>query len=283
MSALHSLHSGPESRLASEGGIEALVTSHSPRQNQLLAALPVEDYARLLSGLEFVSLPAGWTVHGSGELETHLYFPTAGIVSRLCVTEDGASAELAVTGNEGVIGTSLFLGGGSALSEAFVVSAGYAYRLRLDRLQDEIERDGELLRLLLRYTLALIAQTGQIAVCNRHHSLNQQLCRWILSCLDRLPSNELHVTHELIAHMLGVRREGISAAASKLQEAGMLHYHRGHMVILDRHRLEMQACECYLGVKREYDRLLCPEKIGHGAGEYGMAIRHRMELDRIRC
>jgi CRP-like cAMP-binding protein len=231
-------------------------TQHTPRQNRLLAALPLEDYERLLPDLEPVPLPPGWIVHGAGEPENHLYFLTAGIVSRFYVTQNGASAEFAVTGSEGVIGIASFLSGASMPSQAVVLSAGYAYRLGADLLQSEFEHDGPLPHLLLRYTQALIAQTGQIAVCNRHHPLEQQLCRWILSILDRLPSNELAMTQELIADMLGVRRESVTEAAGKLQKAGLIHYSRGHIAVLDRARLEAQVCECYAVVKREYDRLL---------------------------
>ena len=249
----------PDTRFASGGRKRAVSAPHTPRQNHLLAALPVADYECLLPDLEPVPLPVGWTVHDAGDREEYLYFLTAGIVSRFYVMEDGASAEFAVTGSEGVIGVALFLGGASTPSEAVVVSAGYAYRLRADLLKNELEHDGPLRRLLLRYTQALIAQTGQIAACNRHHSLEQQLCRWILSSLDRLPSNELTMTQELIANMLGVRREGVTAAAGKLQKAGLIHYSRGHIAVLDRPRLEAQTCECYVVVKREYDRLLRPE------------------------
>jgi CRP-like cAMP-binding protein len=231
---------------------------HTPRQNHLLAALPLEDYERLLPDLEPVPLPLGWTVHRAGGRENCLYFLTAGIVSRLGVSENGAATEFAVTGSEGVIGVASFLGGHSMPSQAVVTAPGYAYRLGSDPLKNELERYGPLPHLLLRYTQALIVQTGQIAVCNRHHSVDQQLCRWILSCLDRLPSNELAMTQDLIAHMLGVRREGVTEAAGRLQKAGLIHYSRGHIAVLDRARLEAQVCECYEVVRREYDRLLRP-------------------------
>ena len=201
-------------------------------------------------------MPPGWTVHGAGDREKYLYFLTAGIVSRLYLTENGASAEFALTGSEGVIGVASFLGGESTPSQAVVLSAGYAYRLGVDLLQREFEHDGPLPHLLLRYTQALIAQTGQIAVCNRYHSLEQRLCRWILSCLDRLPSNELTMTQELIAEMLGVRRVGVTEAVGKLQEAGLIHCSRGHIAVLDRPRLEARVCECYAVVRRANDRLL---------------------------
>jgi CRP-like cAMP-binding protein len=229
---------------------------HTPTQNHLLAALPRQDYERLLLDLEPFPLPLGWAVHDAGDREEYLYFLTAGIVSRFYVTKSGASAQFAATGNEGVIGIASFLGGQSALSQAVVLSAGYSFRLRADRMKQEFEQDGPLPRLLLRYTHALIGQIGQIAVCKRHHSLEQRLCRWILSCLDRLPSDELTITQDLIAHMLGVRRESISEAAGKLQWAGLIHHSRGHIAVRDRTPLEARPCECYAVVKREYDRLL---------------------------
>jgi CRP-like cAMP-binding protein len=229
---------------------------HTPRQNHLLAALPAADYERLLPALEPVALPLGWTVHGAGDRERYVYFLTAGLVSRFYVTQSGASTELAVTGNEGVIGVASFLGGESTPSQAVVLSAGYAYRLGADRVKNELEHGRLLAHLLLRYTLSLITQTGQIAVCNRHHTLEQQLCRWILSSLDRMPSSELTMTQERIADMLGVRREGVTVAAGKLQKAGLIHYSRGQITVLDRPQLEAQACECYGVVKRDYERLL---------------------------
>ena len=248
----------PEKRFASRDRKRALFAQHTPRQNQLLAALPPEDYARLLPALQPVPLPVGWTVHNAGDREKYLYFPTAGIVSRFYVMEDGASAHFALTGSEGAIGVASFLGGQSTPSQAVVLSAGHAYRLGAHLLKNEFEHDGLLPQLLLRYIQALIAQTGQVAVCNRHHSLEQQLCRWILSSLDRLPSNELTMTQDLISDMLGVRRESVTDAAGKLQKAGLIRYSRGHIVVLDRPRLEAQVCECYAVVKREYDRLLRP-------------------------
>ena len=246
----------PEKRFASRDRKRALFAQHTPRQNQLLAALPPEDYARLLPALQPVPLPVGWTVHNAGDREKYLYFITAGIVSRFYVMEDGASAHFALTGSEGVIGVASFLSGESTPSQAVVLSAGHAYRLGAHLLKNEFEHDGLLPQLLLRYIQALIAQTGQVAVCNRHHSLEQQLCRWILSSLDRLPSNELTMTQDLISDMLGVRRESVTDAAGKLQKAGLIRYSRGHIVVLDRPRLEAQVCECYAVVKREYDRLL---------------------------
>jgi CRP-like cAMP-binding protein len=225
-------------------------------QNQLLAALPAADYGRLLPHLEPVSLPLGWTVHEAGDREDCLYFLTAGVVSRFYVTESGASAAFALTGSEGVIGVASFLGGQSTPSQAVVVSAGHAYRLAAYLLKSEFEHSGPLQHLLLRYTWALIAQIGQTAVCNRHHSLEQQLSRWILASLDRLPTNELVMTQELIANMLGVRREGVTETAGHLQAAGLIHYSRGHIIVLDRQKLENRVCECYAVVKREMDRLL---------------------------
>jgi CRP-like cAMP-binding protein len=242
--------------LSGESGAGDVCASHTPLQNHILAALPPVDYERLLPDLEGVPLPRGTTIHRPGHLEKHLYFLTSGIVSRLYVTETGATTEFAVTGSEGVIGVASFLGGDSTPSQATVVSAGHAYRLGVDRLRHEFEHFGPLAHLLLRYTLALAAQAGQIAVCNRHHSMEQQLCRMILSNLDRLPSNNLAMTQELIAELMGVRRESVTGAAVKLQKAGLIHYHRGLIVVLDRAQLEAQVCECYAVLKREYERLL---------------------------
>ena len=252
----YSFRAHPETRFASRDRKRAVSAQHTPRQNQLLAALPLGDYERLLPDLEPVPLPLGRTVHGAGDREKHLYFLTAGIVGRFYVTASGASAEFAITGREGVIGVASFLSGESTPSQAEVLSAGYAYRLGADRLKNEFQHDGPLSHLLLRYTQALITQTAQNAACNRHHTLDQQLCRWLLSNLDRLPSNELIMTQELIAEMLGVRREGVTEAAGRLQKAGLIHTHRGHIIVLDRPQLEAQVCECYAVVKREYDRLL---------------------------
>ena len=229
---------------------------HEPNQNHLLAALPPEDYARLLPALEQVSMPLGEVIYESGVLIRHVYFPTTAIVSLLYVMEDGASAEIAVVGNEGVVGVSLFMGGETTPSRAIVQSAGDAYRLKGQLLKDEFYRAGPMQRLLLRYTQALLTQMAQTAVCNRHHSLDQQLCRWLLLSLDRLPSTELVMTQELIANMLGVRREGVTEAAGNLQRAGLIEYSRGHIAVLDRPGLEARACECYAVVKKEFDRLL---------------------------
>jgi CRP-like cAMP-binding protein len=263
----------PETPHACNGRPRPESAPHSPRQNLLLAALPMEDYGRLLAFLEPVHMPPGWTIHDAGVREKFVYFLTAGIASRFYVTEDGKSSELAVTGNEGVIGVALFLSGESTSSQAVMVSAGYAYRLRAGVLEDEFRKDSPLAHLLLRYTQALIAQTGQIAACNRHHTLEQQLSRWLLAGLDRSPSTTLSMTHELIANILGVRREGVSEAAGKLQKAGLIHYHRGHITVVDRVRLEANACECYAVVKREYDRLLRPAgSIGAARGTAGGTV-----------
>jgi CRP-like cAMP-binding protein len=239
----------------------ALPSPHSPRQNHLLAALPEEDYVRLLPELELLPMPLGWAVYESGGHLSHLYFPTTSIVSLLYVMENGASAEIAITGNEGMVGISLFMGGESTPSRAVVQSAGEGYRLKASALKREFARGGQLQHLALRFTQALITQMSQTAVCNRHHSLDQQLCRWLLLSMDRLPGNQLSMTQELISDMLGVRREGVTQAARKLQEKGIITYARGHITVLDRPQLEARVCECYSVVKREYDRLL-PESSG---------------------
>ena len=270
MSGRDSLHPYSETHFASMDRKRAVSALHTPGQNHLLAALPLEDYVRLLPELEFVPLPLGRTVHGAGDREKYLYFLTAGIVSRFYVMENGASAHFAVTGNEGVIGVASFLGGQSTPSEAVVLSAGYAYRLRADLLKSAFRHDGPLAHLLLRYTQALITQMAQTAVCNRYHSVEQQLSRWILSSLDRVSSNELTMTQELIANMLGVRREGVTEAAGKLQKAGLIRYSRGHIALVDRARLEAQACECYAVVKREYARLLPSENTIGQAGAHAI-------------
>ena len=258
------------------GDVErALSAQPTPRWNHLLAALPSVDYERLLPELEPVPLPAGWFVHGPGDREKYVHFLTAGIVSRFHVTADGASAEFAVTGSEGVIGIASFLGGESMPSTAVALCAGHSYRLPAEVLTRQFDHGGPLPRLLLRYTQALIAQIGQIAACKRFHSLEQRLCRWMLSCLDRLPANELAMTHELIAGMLGVRREGVSAATGTLEQAGLIHCGRGRIAVLDRPRLEARACECYAVVKREYDLLLHREGGGGDAGRRGTPCRHR--------
>jgi len=229
---------------------------HSPKQNHLLDALPAADYARLLPHLELIPMPLGWAVYEAGGQMLYLYFPTTCIVSLLYVLENGASAEIAITGNEGLVGISLFMGGESTPSRAVVQSKGNGYRLRASVLKTEFALGGRLQYLALRYTQALITQMAQTAVCNRHHTLDQQLCRWLLLSLDRLPGNELLMTQELISNMLGVRREGVTAAAGKLQADGLVKYSRGHIVVLDRPKLEKRVCECYAVVKKEFDRLL---------------------------
>jgi len=229
---------------------------HSPKQNHLLAALPAAELDRLSPDLELVQMPLGKALCESGGRLQHVYFPTTSIVSLLNVLENGSSAEIAVVGNEGILGIALFMGGETTPCRAVVQSAGYGYRLKAQLLKQEFNRAGPMLHLLLRYTQALITQTTQTAICNRHHSVEQQLCRWLLSSLDRLPSNSLTMTQELIANMLGVRREGVTEAAGKLQRAGLIRYSRGHIEVLDRPGLEKAACECYAAVKNEYDRLL---------------------------
>ena len=226
-----------------------------PRQNHVLNALPQLAREHLFPHLKLVPLPLGMVVYESGVALRHMYFPTNSIVSLLYVMQDGASAEIAVVGNEGVIGVSLFMGGETTPSRAIVQSAGYAYRLTGNRLKLEFGRHGELLHILLRYTQSLITQMSQTAVCNRHHTLDQQLCRWLLLSLDRLSGNRLDMTQELIANMLGVRREGVTDAAGKLQKLGVIRYSRGKIVVLDRPHLERLCCECYAVVKRESDRL----------------------------
>lgn len=226
------------------------------RKNRLLAALPETEWQHLMPHLEWVDLPLGKVIYESGTTLSHVYFPTTAIVSLLYVMENGSSAEIAVAGNEGIVGISLFMGGESTTSRAVVQSAGEGFRLNAKILTTEFNRSEPLMHLLLRYTQALITQMSQTAVCNRHHSIDQQLCRWLLLSLDRLSSNELVMTQELIANMLGVRREGVTEEALKLQKAGLIRYVRGHITILDRAGLEKRSCECYAVVKKEYDRLL---------------------------
>lgn len=233
-----------------------LTSPHAALQNQLLAALPKAEWLRWLPDLEPVELPLGTVLYESGCNMPYVYFPTNAIVSLLYVLEDGASAEIAVVGFEGVVGISIFMGGGSTPSRAVVQSAGSGFRLRADLIKEEFSRSGPVMHLMLRYTQALITQMSQTAVCNRHHSLDQQLCRWLLLSLDRLQGNQLVMTQELIANMLGVRREGVTEAALKLQKAALISYARGHISVLDRPGLEQRTCECYAVVKREYDRLL---------------------------
>jgi CRP-like cAMP-binding protein len=241
---------------------EGVVGTPVPEQNHLLAALTEDVCSRLFPHLELVPLPLGKVLYESGDKLRHVYFPTDCIISLLYVMEDGASAEISVVGNEGLIGIALFMGGESTPSRAIVQSGGHAFRLRGQLLKDEFNRHGELLGLMLRFTQALITQMAQTAVCNRHHSIDQQLCRWLLLSLDRLSGSQLTMTQELIANMLGVRREGVTAAAGKLQDAGVIRYSRGTITVLDRPALESLACECYAVVKRETDRLL-PYVVAH--------------------
>jgi len=231
-------------------------SAHDPSQNHLLAALPADEAARIFPHLTLAPMPLGETVCEPGMRMHSVYFPTTAIVSLLYVMADGASAEIAVVGKEGLVGVSLFMGGETTTSRAVVQSAGHAYRMTGQQLKDEFFRAGPMQRLLLHYTQALMTQMAQTAVCNRHHTVDQQLCRWLLLSLDRLPSNQLVMTQELIANMLGVRREGVTEAAGKLQQAGLIHYSRGHITVLDRAGLEARVCECYAVVKHETDRLL---------------------------
>src|SRR3984885_6943584 len=231
-------------------------SSHETKLNQLLASLPDLELRRLLPHLDYVEMPLGCVLYESGGVEKSVYFPTSTIVSLLYVMENGDAAEIAVIGNEGMVGISLFLGGGSTPSRAVVQSGGRGFRVKAQILKDEFDRSGPVAHLLLRYTQALITQMSQTAVCNRHHSLDQQLCRWLLMSLDRLRGSELMMTQELIANMLGVRREGVTEGALKLQKAGLISYSRGRIKILDRKGLEQRVCECYAVVKVEYDRLL---------------------------
>lgn len=228
----------------------------APHQNHLLAALPAGVQQRIFPHLDLIPMPLGTVLNESKQTIEHVYFPTDAIVSLLYEMEDGDSAEIAVVGNEGLVGVAVFMGGESTLTRAIVQSAGFAYRLTGQRINEEFNRHGELLLLMLRYTQVLITQMSQTAVCNRHHSIDQQLCRWLLLSLDRLSGNELIMTQELIANMLGVRREGVTEAAGKLQKLGVIEYHRGHIMVLDRPKLEQLCCECYAVVKKETDRLL---------------------------
>ena len=230
----------------------------NPKKNHLLNSLPEAEWQRWAPLLEQVELPLGLVLYESGTTLSHVYFPTTAIVSLLYVMENGASAEIAVVGNEGIVGVSLFMGGETTPSRAVVQSAGKGYRLSAERMKTEFNLAGPVLHLLLRYTQALLTQMSQTAVCNRHHTLDQQLCRWLLLSLDRLQGNELVMTQELIANMLGVRREGVTEGALKLQRAGLISYSRGHITVLDRAGLEARSCECYAVVKKEYDRLLPP-------------------------
>ena len=241
---------------ATHGAMMAVNPVSDPRQNQLLAALPTEEFDRWHPHLQAVELTLGRVLYEPGDVLSHVYFPTTAIVSLLYVMENGASAEIAVAGREALVGISLFMGGQSTPSRAVVQSGGHGFRMKAQTLTEEFNRSGPVLHLLLRYTQALITQMAQTAVCNRHHSLDQQLCRWLLLSLDRLPGKELVMTQELIANMLGVRREGVTEGAITLQRAGIIDYSRGHITVLDRPRLETLTCECYAVVKKEYDRLL---------------------------
>ncbi|HYN13340.1 MAG TPA: Crp/Fnr family transcriptional regulator [Burkholderiales bacterium] len=233
-------------------------TRRSPKENRLLAALPAAQLLRLAPHLERVPLPLGRVIYESGGEQGHVYFPASGIVSLLYVMDNGSPAEIAVVGNEGMVGIALFMGGETTPSRAVVQSAGSAYRLAAALVKAEFARGGPLQRLLLRYTQALMTQMTQTAACNRHHMLEQQLCRWLLLSLDRLPSNQLVMTQQLIANMLGVRREGVTEAAGRLQADGVINYRRGRINVLDRPKLEERVCECYAAVRRESDRLLVP-------------------------
>jgi CRP-like cAMP-binding protein len=227
-----------------------------PQQNQLIASLSAETQRRLLPHLEPVHLEFGKVLCGSGDALTHAYFPANAIASLVYVTRDGASSGLAVVGNEGIVGVTLFMGGDSSPLRAIVLKSGYAYRMKACRFKEEINRYGDLNRLMLRYSQSLITQTAQTAVCNRHHSIEQRLCRWLLQTLDRLDTNQVSLTQEFIAEMLGVRREGVTEAAGKLQRMGVIEYSRGRITVLDRDEMEYLACECYSVVKSETDRLL---------------------------
>jgi CRP-like cAMP-binding protein len=239
-----------------DGSPAAVPGRPSPHQNHLLDALPANDFERIAPHLELIPMKLGDVLYEPGAKLRYVYFPTTSIVSLLYVMKDGASAEIAIVGNEGILGISLFMGGETTPSRAVVQSAGHGFRLRSQLLKNEFGRFGPTLHLLLRYTQALITQMSQTAVCNRHHSVDQQLCRWLLLSLDRLASNELTMTQELIANMLGVRREGVTEAAGKLQDAGLIQYRRGKITVLDRPGLEARSCECYQVVKTEFDRLL---------------------------
>ncbi|MGC2164762.1 MAG: Crp/Fnr family transcriptional regulator [Gallionella sp.] len=235
----------------------ALVTAqHTPTQNHLLAWLPEEIFERLSPDLELVAMPLGEVLYESGGQLQHVYFPTTAIVSLHYIMENGASSEIAGVGNEGLLGISLFMGGNTTPSLATVQTSGHGYRLKARLMMEEFDRGGPMMRLMLRYTQALITQMAQTAVCNRHHTLEQQLCRWLMLTLDRLPTNEMTMTQELIASMLGVRREGITEAAGNLQREGLISYRRGHITVIDRAGLELHACECYDVVKKEFHRLL---------------------------
>jgi CRP-like cAMP-binding protein len=236
---------------------------HRPDQNHLLAAMPAAEFERLAAHLELVAMPVGNVLCESGARLQHVYFPITSIVSLQYVMENGASAEIAGVGNEGVLGISLFMGGETTTSRALVQTGGYGYRLKAALLVQEFNRAGKVQQLLLRYTQAILTQMSMTAACNRHHSVEQQLSRWLLSTLDRLPGNELTMTQELIASMLGVRREGVTEAAGRLQQSGIISYRRGHITVLDRSGLHKHVCECYDVVRKEFDRLLCDMRNRH--------------------
>lgn len=238
-----------------------LHTPFIPQDNKLLGALGEEELERLSPNLELIEMPIGHVLYEPGEQLKYVYFPVTSIVALMYVLTDGASAEIALVGNEGILGISLFMGGQTTTSRAVVQSAGVAFRLKARFLIEEFSLNDQVMKLLLRYTQALITQMAQTAVCNRHHSVEQQLCRWMLLSLDRLQSNELAITQEVIASMLGVRREGVTEAAGKLQRLGIIHYHRGHITVVDRRKLEKRCCECYRVVKSESDRLLPDQSI----------------------
>jgi CRP-like cAMP-binding protein len=253
---LASAQHAPDADAGYAGADDASRLAPDPLQNHLLAALPQADYARLAAHLELTPMPLGEVLYEPGGRLQHVYFPTSAIVSLHYVCQDGMSAEIAGVGNEGMLGISLFMGGDTTPSSAVIQTGGQGYRLASRRLMEEFNRGGSLLRLLLRYSQALITQMTQTGACNRHHNVAQQLCRWLLLTLDRLPSNDLVMTQELIASMLGVRRESVTEAAGKLKEHGVISYRRGHISVLDRSGLEAHVCECYGVVKTEYDRLL---------------------------
>jgi len=267
---LSNMYAGAHKR-AYHGGMPTGRASEpsGPKANRLLAALPRDSFEALAPHLDLVPMPLGEVVYESGGEQRYVYFPTTSIVSLLYVLADGSSAEIAVTGNDGLVGISLFMGGETTPSRAVVQSAGRGYRVRGDVLRKEFESGGAMQHLLLRYTQALITQMTQTAVCNRHHTVDQQLCRWLLLSLDRLPGDELTMTQELIANMLGVRREGVTEAAGKLQAQGLIQYRRGHIKIVDRAGLEARVCECYAVVKKEYERLL-----HHAGSEQRRESRH---------
>jgi len=250
------IRTGSDAMSSIRKGCFMLSAPHSPRQNHLIASLPTADYQRLLPSLELLPLPLGWSVYETGNKQNHAYFPTHGIISLVFAIANGNLTEVAVTGNEGLVGIPLFTGGETTPGRVVVRNAGFAYRLKYAALKQEFENGGPLQDLLLRYTQSLMTQISQNAVCNRYHTVEQRLCRWLLMSFDRLPSNEMTTTQELIASMLGVRREGVTEAARNLQAAGLIRYCRGHITILDRLKLEEWVCECYAVVKRETDRLL---------------------------